>query len=79
MSKWQKAHEIVKQIQAMNFSKDSLERCLGIMIHILKDTNGPDDVIGEAGKLILIMRQENGIQDYLNEMKKLDAKLRQSV
>jgi len=74
--KWEDAHVIVKKIRAMNFSKDSLERILGVLMEMLMDGGSDLTKIDAAGKLILVLRQPNGDQAYLDEMKKLDTKLR---
>lgn len=73
--KWEDAHVIIKKIRSMNFTKDSMERILGVMMEMLMDGGSDLTKIDAAGKLILVLRQPNGDQLYLNEMKKLDAKL----
>lgn len=78
MARWEEAHVVVKQIRAMDFSKDTLERILGVMMEMLMDGGSDLTNIESAGKLILALRQPNGPQRYLDEMKKLDKKLRNS-
>lgn len=75
MEKWEEAHEIVLKVRAMNYSKDTLERAVGIMMHMLMDGGSDMTKIEPAANLILIARSPNGIQLFLDHIKPLGQKI----
>ncbi len=70
MKNWEEAHEIVLKVRKMNYSKDTLERALGVMIQMLIDGGSDMTKIEQGAKLMLALRSRNGVQNYLDRIKK---------
>ena len=75
MAKWEEAHEIVKVVRTMDLSKESLERIMGVLLHMIQGGNGDMADIDSACRLIGVLKQPTGIKDFLMGMKELDSKL----